>query len=92
MRIVAPVGSGRHVLPGAAHGRGDGMSATLNAEALEDLVRHAMASGAACFMEKAARGQVALNAPLMDAFGDFPAEFLRLRQDLTENLINGGAS
>lgn len=60
--------------------------------ALVNLVRSAMASGAMCFMEKARDGLVdplAPLAPLTDAFGEFPAEFLRIRVDLVDALTAG---
>lgn len=52
--------------------------------ALEDLVREAMGSGVACFTDKVRAGQVDSSAPLTHAFGDFPAEFLRIRTDLVD--------
>lgn len=58
----------------------------INHEALVDLVRQAMASGVACFSDKLGAGKINLTAPLTDAFGDFPAEFLKYRPDLIEAL------
>lgn len=54
--------------------------------ALERLVRAAMGSGAACFAEKAGRGELDPSAPLAEAFGDFPAEFLTYRPSLVDDV------
>jgi hypothetical protein len=58
----------------------------INAVALETLVRTAMASGAACFMDKARLGAVDPYEALTDAFGDFPAQFIATRTDLVDAL------
>lgn len=54
--------------------------------ALEDLVRAAMCAGFACLAEKAAKGEILLDAPLMDSLGSFPAEFLEIRPSLADDL------
>lgn len=53
-------------------------------EALEQLTGSAMCSGAVFFLEKAKRGLLRLDGPLMDSLGDEPREFLKIRTDLTE--------
>jgi hypothetical protein len=58
----------------------------LNRDALIELVRNAMASGAMVFIEKATRGEVDPSAALGDAFGDFPQEFIGMRSDLIDAL------
>jgi hypothetical protein len=58
----------------------------IDREALEDLVRCAMAAGVACFTDRARKGEIDPSAPLGDAFGDFPAEFLDMRPALVEAL------
>ena len=57
----------------------------INAAALETLVRIAMASGVA----KVRLGQVDPHGAVMDALGDFPAEFLATRTDLVDALTRG---
>lgn len=57
-------------------------------EALERLVRAAMGAGIACFMDRLRSGEVDPHAPLPEAFGDFPAEFLRLRRYLVDDALN----
>lgn len=64
----------------------------INHEALVDLVRQAMASGVACFSDKLGAGEIDPRAPLTDAFGDFPAEFLKYRPDLIEALTDPSVS
>ena len=54
--------------------------------ALEELVRQAMASGAVCFCEKAGTGQVDFSAPVTDAMGDFPAQWIEIRRSLVDDL------
>ena len=54
--------------------------ATPEVEALEPLIRAAMAAGAMCAAERARDGLIDPLAPLGDAFGDFPAEFLSIRR------------
>lgn len=54
----------------------------INEAALISLVREAMASGVVCFTEKASAGELDPTTPLIHAFGDFPAEFVRIRRDL----------
>lgn len=61
--------------------------AEINETALIELVRAAMGSGVACFTDRAREGKVNMAAPLTDAFGDFPAEFLRIRTDLVDALL-----
>lgn len=56
--------------------------------ALEYLVREAMASGAACFNGRAQAGEVDLNAPLDEAFGDFPKQWIQIRSDLVDDVLN----
>ena len=51
--------------------------------ALEYLVRQAMASGAACFTA----GAVDPSAPLDEAFGDFPRQWIQIRSDMVEDMI-----
>lgn len=63
------------------------MTTHLDQDALENLVRQAMGAGVACFAEKARAGEVDLMAPLSDAFGDFPAEFLRIRSSIVDALL-----
>lgn len=58
--------------------------------ALAELVRAAMASGVAYALEEYRAGRVDLAAPLGDAFGDYPAEFLRIRSALVEALAVSG--
>lgn len=58
----------------------------INHDALVELVRQAMGSGAVVFCEKAGRGEMDMAAPVTEAFGDFPAEFLRIRPDLVDAL------
>lgn len=58
----------------------------LNREALVELVRQAMGAGVACFTDRVRDGLVDMQTPLTDAFGDFPAEFLRIRTDLVDAL------
>lgn len=60
----------------------------MNAAALEDLVRQAMAAGAGYFAENFRTGQLD-GRSLGECFEDFPAEFLAIRTDLTDAL-NGG--
>lgn len=52
--------------------------------AVEELVRAAMGAGVACFMDKAEAGQVDMGAPLGDAFGDFPSDFIEIRRSLVD--------
>ena len=59
----------------------------LNEDALVGLVRAAMAAGVACAMDRYRAGEIDLSAPLGDAFGDFPAEFLRIRRSLVDALF-----
>ena len=54
--------------------------------ALEELVRQAMASGAVCFCERVGKGEVDLSAPRTHSLGDFPAEFIKIRTDLIDDL------
>jgi hypothetical protein len=55
--------------------------------AAEELVRQAMGSGVACFADRVAAGQIDMTAPLTEAFGDFPAEFLRIRPQLLDRIV-----
>jgi hypothetical protein len=60
---------------------------SLNQEALEHLVRHAMAAGVAAWADRLRDGLIDMGAPLVDCFGDAPADFLRIRPGLLEGLI-----
>lgn len=59
----------------------------LNQAVLENLIRHAMAAGTAVWAERMSKGEVDMDAPLTDAFGDFPTQFLNIRPGLLEGLI-----
>lgn len=52
--------------------------------ALEELVRQAMGSGVVCFTDRVRHGDVDSSAPITEAFGTFPAEFLDIRSDLVD--------
>lgn len=54
---------------------------------VEDMVRQAMASGFACIGERIGAGEVDLSAPLTEALGDYPAEFIRIRAALFDGLF-----
>ena len=58
-----------------------------SSSAVEDLVRAAMGAGAMCIMEKAAAGEIDPRAPLGDALGDFPAEFVKIRAGLVADVV-----
>ena len=61
--------------------------ATPEALALEPLIRAAMAAGAMCAAERARDGLIDPCAPLGDAFGDFPAEFLSIRRFTVDDAL-----
>ena len=52
-----------------------------------EMLRQAMASGAAAFVEKVRAGEVDPSAPMTEAFGDFPREFLSIRASLFDGLL-----
>lgn len=58
----------------------------VNELALVELVRAAMAAGAAYFAERARDGLVSTTDSLADAFGEFPSEFIRIRFHLVKAL------
>lgn len=43
-----------------------------------------MGSGVACFTDRVRHGDVDSSAPITEAFGTFPAEFLDIRSDLVD--------
>lgn len=55
--------------------------------AAEKLVRAAMGAGVACFTDKLKAGQINPLAPLDQAFGDFPREFLTIRPGLLADVL-----
>lgn len=59
----------------------------INEAALVELVRQAMGSGVACFADRMAEGLVRRDAPLTEAFGDYPAEWVQLRRSLVDALL-----
>lgn len=60
----------------------------LNTEALHNFTAVAMAAGATAFIEKAAAGEIDPATPLVEAFGDFPAEFCSIRSALVDSLTD----
>lgn len=57
----------------------------MSGEALERLVRGAMASGAMYLVENASR--MDRGASLDSAFGDFPVQWIATRADLVEDMV-----
>ncbi|MFI7168492.1 hypothetical protein [Rhodococcoides fascians] len=54
---------------------------------VEDLISTAMAAGAACIADRGRKGLVDMNAPLSDALGDYPMEFVSIRPSLLANVL-----
>lgn len=53
---------------------------------LAEVIRDVMASGAACFAGRLSEGLVDRNAPMGEALGDFPSEFLAIRPSIIDDL------
>lgn len=56
-------------------------------QAIEALVREAMAAGAVYFAEKAAAGEINPHGLMLDSFGAFPAEFIKIRSSLVADAV-----